>query len=177
MKHEKPIIFFDTEFTYLNARIGELLSVGLVKETGEELYLEFEQPPLEKMDPWVIEHVLPSLSGKDVVSKEVAREKLRAFVGTDKPYLMAYVNQFDSIYWYDLFSDPQKHPAFWIPIDFASILFAHGFDPGSMGKQEFFDRIGVKKSNYDTRGHNALEDAQLLKEVYNRFKLYIGAAK
>ncbi len=174
MKNEKQIIFFDTEFTYLDARKGELLSIGMVKETGEELYFEFEQPPQDRMDPWVIEHVLPSLTGKNVLSKEAAREKLREFVGTEKPYLMAYVNQFDAIYWYDLFSDPQKHPAFWIPLDFASVLFAHGFDPGSMGKQEFFDRIGVTKTDYETRGHNALEDAQLLKEVYYKFFSYIG---
>ncbi len=176
MKQARQIIFFDTEFTFLDARKGELLSLGLVKDSGEELYLEFEQPPHDRMDPWVIEHVLPSLSGT-VVSKDEAKAQIREFVGPDRPYLMAYVNQFDSIYWYDLFSDPQKHPAFWIPIDFASILFAHGFDPESMGHQDFFDRIGVNRSNYNTRGHNALEDAQLLKEVYSRFMSYIGRAK
>ncbi len=174
MKHTKQIIFFDTEFTYLDARKGELLSLALVKDTGEELYIEFEQPAPDHMDPWVVEHVLPALSGTHILSKEDAKEKIREFVGTEKPYIMAYVNQFDSIYWYDLFSDPQKHPGFWIPLDFASILFAHGFDPESMGKQEFFDRIGVNKSDYATRDHNALEDAKLLREVYRRFTSYIG---
>ncbi len=173
MKNKRSIIFFDTEFTYLDARKGELLSLGLVKDSGEELYIEFDQPPHDRMDPWVIEHVLPSLAGNSI-SKEDAKVKIREFVGTDRPYLMAYVNQFDSIYWYDLFSDPQKHPAFWIPIDFASILFAHGFDPESMGKQEFFDRIGVAKTDYATRGHNAIEDARLLREVYHKFMSYIG---
>ena len=176
MKQTRQIIFFDTEFTMLNPRKGELLSLGLVKDSGEELYIEFEQSPRDQIDPWVIEHVLPSLSG-NAISKDEAKITIREFVGTEKPYLMAYVNQFDSIFWYDLFSDPQKHPAFWIPIDFASILFAHGFDPESMGKQEFFDRIGVNKSNYSTRGHNALEDAQLLKEVYHRFVSYTGRTK
>jgi DNA polymerase III epsilon subunit-like protein len=176
MKKEKGIIFFDTEFTYLNAKKGQLLSIGLVKESGEELYIELEPPAADAIDPWVIEHVLPFLSG-NFISREDARTQLVEFVGPDKPFLLAYVNQFDAVYWYDLFEDPQKHPAFWIPLDFASILFAHGFDPGSMGKQEFFDRIGVNKSDYTTRGHNALEDAKLLKEVYECFISYIGKSE
>ncbi len=36
------IIFFDTEFSSLNPYEGEILSIGLVKPNGEELYLELE---------------------------------------------------------------------------------------------------------------------------------------
>lgn len=171
MKQTRPIIFFDTEFTHLDPKKGELLSLGLVKETGEELYIEFPQPAKDTMHPWVIEHVLPYLSGESI-SREEAREKINSFFGSEKPYVMAYVNQFDAMYWYELFGDPQKHPAFWIPLDFASILFAHGFDPESMRQDAFFERIGIKLSDY--KRHNALDDAKLLKEVYSRFLSYIG---
>ena len=32
------IIFFDTEFSNIDSEIGELMSIGLVKPNGEELY-------------------------------------------------------------------------------------------------------------------------------------------
>jgi DNA polymerase III epsilon subunit-like protein len=40
---KKNIVFIDTEFTDLDPYKGELLSVGIVKLSGEELYIEFEQ--------------------------------------------------------------------------------------------------------------------------------------
>ncbi|MBT3538646.1 hypothetical protein HN481_00790 [Candidatus Parcubacteria bacterium] len=166
MKHYSDnIIFFDTEFTHLDVNKGELLSIGLLKQSGEELYLELEYEGKE-VHPWVEDHVLPFLIGEKI-KKEDARMKLWEFVGEDKPYLMAYVNQFDAIYWYRLFADPKDHPAFWIPIDFASILFAHGRDPEEMRKDSFFEELGLDRTKYDH--HNALEDAKMLKDAYNEF--------
>lgn len=157
------IIFFDTEFSDLNIRTGELLSIGMVKEgSGEELYLEFDYTG--PMHPWVTQNVLPILTAEKKYSKLEAREKLREFVGAGEPYLMAYVNQFDAVFWYDLFGSPKDHPAFWIPLDFASILFAHGYDPNSMGKDSFFSDLGIDKAQFKL--HNALDDARMLKQVY-----------
>jgi len=158
------IIFFDTEFTFLDPEKGELLSLGLVKHTGEELYLELEYEG--EVHPWVQEKVLPYLTGTKV-SKAEAVEQLKAFVGDSKPYLMAYVNQFDAIFWYKLFGDPKNHPAFWIPIDFASILFGKGLDPWSLNKEAFFKELGIDKTKYQL--HNALGDAKMLKDIYYSF--------
>lgn len=163
------IIFFDTEFTHLDPKIGSLLSIGMVKPSGEELYLELEWR--DPVDPWVLKNVLPNLR-EEKVSRETAVAKLREFVGNGKPYLISYVNQFDAIYWYELFGSPQDHPAFWIPIDFASILFGLGYDPNSFGKKKFFSDLGVDKDAYTL--HNALEDARLLKQVYEKFFLLTG---
>ncbi|MFA6426845.1 MAG: hypothetical protein WCW16_00155 [Candidatus Magasanikbacteria bacterium] len=162
------IIFFDTEFTHLDITKGELLSIGLIKQTGEELYLELEYEGLE-IHPWVTKKVLPFLTGERV-DKEIAREEIWNFIGKDrkeKPYLMAYVNQFDAVYWYKFFGDPKEHPAFWIPLDFASILFARGYDPESMRNDSFFKELGINKESYTQ--HNALEDAKLLREAYSAF--------
>ncbi|HAZ28525.1 MAG TPA: hypothetical protein DCY48_01980 [Candidatus Magasanikbacteria bacterium] len=161
------IIFFDTEFSDLDTRTGSLLSLGMVKPNGKELYIEFEHDG--QVHPWVEKHVLPTLT-QQKISHETAQGMIRRFIGTNKkkkPYLMAYVNQFDAIFWYQLFGSPQHHPAFWIPIDFASILFAHGIDPNSMGKQRFFDWLGVDKKGFTL--HNALDDARLLKVTYEKF--------
>lgn len=165
----------DTEFTDLDIRRGELLSVGMVKDTGEELYVEIKhtQEPHE----WVVEHVMPYLKG-EAVSPSVAQSQIREFIGSagergsTKPYLMAYVNQFDAVYWYDLFQSPKDHPAYWIPIDFASILFAHGFPPDSMGHHSFFQEFDIDKDAF--QHHNALDDARLLKVTYEKFVEKMG---
>lgn len=159
------IIFYDTEFTHLDARTGELLSLALVKLNGEELYIEFDYHG--EVHPWVKEHVLPTLTSEKKYTKEEAKEAIWGFIGEGKPYLVAYVNQFDSIFWYDLFASPQDHPVFWIPIDFASMLFATGLDPASMGKDKFLDSMGIDKSMFSV--HNALDDAKLLRLVYKKY--------
>ena len=161
----KNIVFFDTEFTNLDIKVGELLSIGLIKYTGEELYLEIETNGGE-VDPWVQKKVLPYLTQRKVTKKE-AQNTIDDFIGDAKPYLMAYVNQFDAMYWYGLFEDPKDHPAFWIPIDFASLLFAYGYDPESMRQDKFLEQLGIDRTKYTQ--HNALEDAKLLAETYKKF--------
>jgi len=162
------IIFFDTEFTNLDIEKGELLSIGMVKNNGKKLYLEFEYTSKD-VHPWVKKKVLPFLKGKKI-NMEKGRELIWDFVGRNnkpKPFLVAYVNQFDAIFWYKIFGDPQNHPAFWIPIDFASILFAHGYTPDSMRHKKFFDELGIDNTKYSD--HNALEDARKLRDIYNAF--------
>lgn len=162
------IIFFDTEFTNLNIEKGELLSIGLVKNNGKKLYLEFKYEDKD-VHPWVKKKVLPYLKGRKI-SLEKGREKIWDFVGRnnkEKPFLMAYVNQFDAMYWYKIFGDPQKHPAFWIPIDFASILFAYGYSPESPRYKKFYDELKIDNTKY--QDHNALEDAKKLRDMYTAF--------
>jgi hypothetical protein len=161
------LIFFDTEFTDLDHKRGELISLGFVKITGETLYLEL--PYEGEPHPWVVEHVLPTLSGT-VTPLAQAREQITAFFGggdvppDKRPMLVAYVNQFDAVYWYDLFGSPKDHPAYWIPLDFASILFAWGYHPNAMGDTRFLNDLGVSRAKYTH--HNALSDAQFLRDVY-----------
>lgn len=171
MMYSDNIIFLDTEFTTLDPAKGELISIGMVKlKTGRELYLELEFDE-GTVEPWVKTHVLPSLTGPRISQKD-ARQKIIRFIGNkkerkEKPYLMAYVNQFDAIYWYKLFGSAKEHPGYWIPIDFASILFAHGYPPNSLGRHSFFKELGIEKGEY--KEHNALADARLLREVYVAF--------
>jgi DNA polymerase III epsilon subunit-like protein len=160
------IIFFDTEFSSLNPYRGEILSMGLIKFTGEELYLELDYDG--EVDEWVKKNVLPLLQ-QPKVSREEALEVVDGFVGDSKPYLMAYVNQFDAVYWYKLI-EYGKNPFHWIPIDFASILFAAGRNPQSYDwrhRDNFFREFGIDYSHY--REHHALDDARLLRDVYLRF--------
>jgi DNA polymerase III epsilon subunit-like protein len=157
------IIFLDTEFSSLNPYNGEILSIGLVKLNGEELYLEIENKNV--CDDWVKKNILPTLN-EPKLSREEAIEKVRKFVGKENPYIVSYVNQYDVIYTYKLFCNNKK-PFHWLPIDFASILFGLGVDPEAYSvedKNNFFKKIGIDASKYHE--HNALDDARLLREVY-----------
>ena len=66
-------IYIDTEF---NEFKGDLISLALVAETGEEFYevLECKNP-----GPWVAEHVMPFLE-KEPVSREVFQTTLQRFL-------------------------------------------------------------------------------------------------
>lgn len=72
------LIFIDTEFSDLDPYTGELLSVGIVKLSGEELYLELESDG--KMSEWVNTHIAPTLT-QEKVSRARAEEQIRAFLG------------------------------------------------------------------------------------------------
>jgi DNA polymerase III epsilon subunit-like protein len=61
--------------------------------------------------------------------------------------------------------DIKTPPFYWLPIDFASIIFGMGLDPNKMTKESFLERIGVDISKFKYT-HNALDDAKLLREVY-----------
>lgn len=158
----KNIIFVDTEFSTLDPYKGEILSIGLVKMNGEELYLELEYKG--EVSDWVKEHVLP-LFRSQKVSREEAKKRIREFVGKKKPYPLAYVDAFDSVYLYKLFNE-EENPFFWIPIDFASVLFGLGINPSSFNdkKEEFCKKNGIDICGY--KQHNALDDAKLLRDIY-----------
>lgn len=162
--YSKNIIFLDTEFSSPDPYKGEILSVGLVKLNGEELYfeLEYEGP----VDPWVKKNIIPKLKGPKISRRETT-ERIKTFVGKRKPYIVAYVNQYDVIYTYKLFGK-EDSPFFWLPVDFSSILFGLGIDPEAYypeDKKNFFKKIGIDTRKYK-HTHNALDDARLLREVY-----------
>jgi hypothetical protein len=56
------LIFFDSEFSSNDPVTGEILSLALIKPTGEELYLELEFSG--DVSSFVRSHVLPYLTGQ-----------------------------------------------------------------------------------------------------------------
>jgi len=161
----KALIFFDTEFTSLNPYEGELLSIGMVKENGEEFYIELECEAAPSA--WVRENILPTLTGEKIPREEV-RRRVTEFIGGNEPVMLAQVNQYDTIYFYKLFNGPET-PFFWMPLDFASILFARGYDPEEYGAGgKICAELGIDVGKY--REHHALDDAKLLRETYLKLK-------
>lgn len=162
---EKELIFFDSEFTSLNPYEGEILSIGMVKENGDEFYIELECDA-EPSD-WVKENILQTLTGEKV-SRQEAKRRIVDFVGADEPIMVAYVNQYDTIYFYKLFDGPET-PFYWMPIDLASILFAEGYDPEDcVGSGSIYKDLGIDIENY--QAHHALDDAKLVRETYLRLR-------
>lgn len=172
---EKPfsdnLIFFDTEFSGLDPYTGEILSIGMVKMSGEELYLEIEHA--DKVSEWVKTKILPSLT-KPKASRIEAREKILAFAGDKNPFLVSYVAEYDTPFLYKLLGVNDAHgnrdlPYHWIVLDFASMLFALGKDPAdfpSESKRALAKELGIDLAKY--RPHHALDDAKLLQEVYRK---------
>ncbi|NTV55352.1 MAG: hypothetical protein HGA16_02535, partial [Candidatus Moranbacteria bacterium] len=77
------VVFFDAEFTSLDPRRGEILSIAIVKPSGEELYLEIDRSE-DLVHPWVRENILPLLDG-DPISPDSARERVEHFIGDSTP--------------------------------------------------------------------------------------------
>lgn len=155
------LIFVDTEFSTLDPYKGEILSIGMIKDSGEELYLELECDA--PCNDWVKKNILPTLTGEKI-SREVVKQKIAEFVGSGKPILVGFVNQFDTIYIYKLFGSPDT-PFFWVPLDFASMLFDRGYDPKDyMGKGKIFKELGIDNKKYKL--HHAIDDAKLHRDTF-----------
>lgn len=158
------IIFYDTEFSSLDPYVGEILSVGMVKLNGEEFYCELEYEG--EYSDWVKEHLLSTLTGPKL-SRIEAQQQIRDFVGDTKPYMLAYINQFDAVYTHKLFDGRENGPFYWLPLDFASILVGLGYNPEIFKDDDYTKlatQLGVEVHEGHT--HNALDDAKFLREVY-----------
>ena len=161
----KNIIFVDTEFTDLDPYQGELLSVGLIKPNGDELYVEiaYDGP----MHPWVKSNILPTLT-QEKISRDEAKQQIAEFVGEEKPYMVAFVPQYDMLYMVKLFGR-ESLPFHWMPIDFASMLFGDGQDPAQLRSERrgaLLTHLGFHPDDY--AGHHALDDARALKDVWSK---------
>jgi DNA polymerase III epsilon subunit-like protein len=168
---KQNIVFIDTEFTDLNPYKGEVLSVGVVKLTGEEFYMEVEND--SETSEWVAKNIIPSLQEKKYPRKVVAK-KLQDFLGDTMPFAVGFVDNYDVIYLTKIFGAGNL-PFRWITIDFASILFAIGVNPvkfqlDSSGARSFYKKLGIDMKNY--RQHHALDDARLLRDVWLKLVVF-----
>lgn len=162
---KKNIIFIDTEFSDLDPYKGELLSVGIVKLNGDELYLEFEHDG--ESNDWVKKNIIPTLTASKLSREQVAIE-IKEFLGDSQPFAVAFIDNYDVIYLTKLFGAGNL-PFRWVTIDFATILFAIGINPvkfqlDNSGARSFYKKLGIDMKNY--RQHHALDDAKLLRDVW-----------
>lgn len=157
------LVFFDAEFTTLNPYEGEIMSLGMVFN-DKELYLELEYEG--DTTDWVKKYVEPHLTGQKI-TRQQAFEQMKKFLGDTKPYLISYVNQYDVIFLHKLL-DQYEYVPYWLPIDFSTILFSLGYDPEVLrhNDENFLAEFDIDITKY--KRHNALEDARLLKDIYEK---------
>lgn len=181
MKTKK--IFFDLEFKE-DGRVIDLISVGMVKESGEEYYAvsnEFDTRAVAK-DWWLMENVMSSIEhekfivadfeGKPFVrdlyvtdraakSRQKMREEILEFVGEDTiPEWWAWYSCYDHVGLMQLLfgkMTDQKEGWPYMTRDIAELRI----------------QAGMPKMPRQPAGlHNALEDAKFNVERYNYLKGY-----
>jgi hypothetical protein len=162
--------YVDFEFTRFE---GEIISVGIVSETGKELYLALSDEVLEEerkarmIDPWVVKNVIPLI---DSPGAEAERFDRRLDIKQVWPL---------RIYQYML--DTQNHvrmPAtfitdWWEDVKLMSGLMITG--PGTCINVPHGTFVVTRADTYPTTlegavQHNALWDARVLKHELGRFR-------
>lgn len=147
-------IYLDTEFLEDGWTI-ELISIGLVREDGAELYLETEDAAdLASGEDWLRENVLPHLRGGDhVVNKYKIRRAVLEFCG-EAPEFWAYYADYDWVVLCRLFGRmidlPQHWPRYCLDL-----------------KQELRRApVGHRLLAQSGTKHDALEDARWLRDAH-----------
>lgn len=145
---EAPLRYFlDTEYDGWG---GALISLALVAESGEELYLVLDHQPV---DPWVQRHVMPFLDSvpesqrSPRLSRPAAAEALAFFLGGDSDALIV---------------------ADW-PEDIAQMSMLLVTGPGTMValpslRFELVAMTGFSTAANSAVPHNALHDARSLRD-------------
>lgn len=139
-------IFFDTEFIE-DGKTIDLISIGLVKESGETLYLENKECDHSKASEWVKENVLPHLTGRTFSREEIA-EKVKDFAG-QSPEFWGYYADYDWVVLCQLFGTMMD-----LPRDKDWPMYCRDL-------KQLCDSLGNPKlPEQESTEHNALEDAK-----------------
>lgn len=106
-------IFFDTEFIEVGHRI-DLISIGMVREDGEEFYAESSECDLSKADDWVKENVIPHLMlyGSGKMTHSAMAKAIRKFVGPSPEFWANYA-AYDWVALCQLFGTMMNLPDGW----------------------------------------------------------------
>jgi hypothetical protein len=160
--------FFDTEFVEDGETIMPI-SIGIIEETGRELYLEFQFDDAKaEAHDFVRENVLPHLRGQERYTREQARDRIVDFVGikkqgmalprkrsrSERPEFWAYYADYDWVLLCQVFGTMMDLPA--------------GFPKFCMDLQQWWVMGGckVQKPEKPKNAHDALADARWNFEFY-----------
>lgn len=103
-------VWFDTEFIEDGHTI-ELLSIGLVREDGMEYYAEPSETDRSLASPWVVENVLPLLTGPILPKAQIAADIIE-FAG-EEPQFWAYYCSYDWVALCQLHGTMMDLPTGW----------------------------------------------------------------
>lgn len=169
-------VFFDTEFSGLHQGTT-LISIGLVAESGEQMYCEFDDFDISQLNDWLRKNVLGNLWHQN---PEISPPKHVKYVYDKTPvikaelqewlYQFGQVEMWSDVYAYDwvlfcniwgtAFDIPTN--VYYIPFDLATLLKIKGVD-ADVNREKFAGIDGIVK-------HNALADAISIKLCYERLQ-------
>lgn len=167
--------WFDTEFIE-DGKTIDLLSIGIVAEDGRELYQCNQDAKLDRADEWVIWNVYPHLPVKHsanwywnarkidvdnraestsvVVPHYEIKERVRRFIGDNKPEFWAYYADYDWVVLCQLFGRMIDLPKGW-PMYCRDV-------------KQLCDSLGNPAlPKQDSAEHHALHDARWTKQAYD----------
>jgi hypothetical protein len=178
-------LFLDTEFTGLHQKTT-LISIGLVAETGQSFYAEFTDYDKTQVNSWIEDNVISKLIYNDeekrkqsIVPFLTSTMEYTGFGNTEtvRHYLEEWLKQFDQIeiwsdclsydwvlfcqLFYHAFNIPKN--IYYIPFDISTLFKVKGIDP-DINREEF---AGIQSKD---QKHNALWDAEVIKECYNKLQ-------
>lgn len=158
-------VFYDTEFIEDGETIA-LISIGIVREDGQELYLVNRDMPVDRIrdHSWLMENVVPGLPRprQEAIEKEflldwgdsrvkhkdqIARLVRNFILSTPSPELWAWYSAYDHVVLAQLFG--------------RMIDLPDGIPMWTNDLRQECQRLGNPKMPRQIRGvHNALEDAR-----------------
>lgn len=173
------VIYVDTEFSEDgNNRPIEPLSVGMVKASGETLYVCNREANFNACNDWVKKNVLPNMTGEPnewvkLVLNPMAeglspvwktkveiKQAILDFVGNDTPVWVAWFADYDHVVVSQLFG--------------AMVLLPRGWPMYTIDLKQVADAYGNPRMPVnDDDKHNALSDALRLKGNAKWLKDYI----
>lgn len=175
-------IFFDTEFTGLHQKTT-LISIGLISEDGKTFYWEFTDYDKSQIDSWLQENVINNLEFNSfsnswiIINDGIHSFRIKAISNSVKEQLINWFSQFEKVeMWSDCLSYDwvlfntliadysQGYPQLpkdinYIPFDICTLFKMKWIDP-DISREEF--------SGMDWKKHNALYDAEVIRECYNK---------
>jgi hypothetical protein len=105
-------VWFDTEFIE-DGRTIDLISIGLVREDGRELYLQNEECDLNRASDWVRQNVFPYLQvGFNWHKRSAIAEHVLVFA-SDNPEFWGYYADYDWVVLCQLFGTMMQLPDGW----------------------------------------------------------------
>lgn len=154
-------IWFDTEFIE-DGKTIDLISIGMLREDGAELYIESSECDLSRADDWVKAYVLTHLTGKTETRNDIAASILE-FAG-DRPEFWAYYADYDWVALCQLFGRMLDLPEGW-PMYCRDL-------------KQLADEHSISLSNISNSSeHHALADARWCRDAYNFVQTEINSIR
>lgn len=162
-------VFLDTEFTGLH-KDTQLISIGMISEGGDELYLElndWDYFKIKKDDVlWLNMNVLSKLSRTNLVNTKEAADIITEYCNNigEEIEIWSDCLSYDWVLFCNIFEHAFNIPknVYYIPFDICTLFKEKGIDPDI--NREKFANINPK----ETEKHNALFDAKIIKKCYEK---------